>query len=116
MLCKHLLLVVIGKMLEDHHGIVVDRPDVVRIALEDIHTRLVVLAPCSGIAQGVLLRESLREVEAESVHIVLRKQICETLLHMVLDHLVLVVDVVVDIEVMLSHGVEPWVVRSCRIA
>ena len=117
---KHLLLLILGKMLEYHDSIRIDLPHMVRIVLEDIHTRLVILAPCRdigfvGLCARILLSEALGEVEAETIDIVLLEKILKAPLHMLLYNLIPVIEVMAHIVRMLCDSIVERVVVRCAV-
>ena len=115
MLGKNLLLAVVCKVLEDHDSILINGPDVVCITFEDVHARLIIASPCSDISESIVLSESLCKVETESVHVILVEEMLEASLHMLLDHGILMIHVVIYIELMLCNHVEPRVVLCCAV-
>ena len=119
MLGQNLFLIPVRKVLKDNHSIVVHRPDVICISLEDINTRLIVTSPSSNItivSTCILLSESLSEVETETIHVIFSKEILEALLHMLLNHCVLMIHIMIYIVRMLSIFIEPRVVCSSSVA
>ena len=42
-LCKLLLLLIVTEMFENHNGILINRPDIVIVSLEDRHTTCIII-------------------------------------------------------------------------
>ena len=105
----------------EKHGVaypktIVYRPDMISITLEDCDTAVILVTPCGCVSKSVLLGETLCEVEAETIHVILLNKVFQALLHMLLDHRILMVHVMVDIEVMHCSHIEERIVLGCAVA
>ena len=113
---KGRFFVVVGKMLEDEHGIRIVGADAVFDAVPDRDAAGVVTAPGGYIAEGVHLREALAEVETESVHIVFLQPVFNHPVHIIFCGLRFMVEVVSNIEVVFGRDVQPRIVGRGLVA
>ena len=107
-LCKFILLTGFAKMLKDDNGIRIYSLHSRYIFLKDINTALIIVGS-RGLSAG-LAGEALRLVKSESIHLVFLEKIFQTLLHMVSDHFILMVQVVIYAIWVRSINIEPRVV------
>ena len=78
-------------MLKNDYSITFYRHDVVEISLEYRDTRRIIIR-CAGLV-AALVREALGQVEAETVDIIFLEKIAKTLLDMLADDLVVMIDI-----------------------
>ena len=97
-------------MFEDDIGIGVYRPDMIGVVFEDIDPGLIILAPGGGIAQRVLLSETLREVKAESIYPIGLHPPGECAFDIIFGLRAFMIEVAAHIKIMFGDGVEPGVI------